>query len=203
MNAAIPSMNDSSDPVDTSSTRTLVVGSRGQPPRQLEQRHHAGRVVVGPRDDAGGGRSQAITAAAAAADTTPPATRARRLPAKEARAASSRTAEDRKHHRQARVAALDQHGEPAPHERRCSGMEESADRRRGARPAPPSGASAGPHLRDHVEGVMHGQGPAGVVGAARDVVPDARGRGTRDRAARPGGCGRRPAPRRPPPGRAG
>ena len=51
MNARIPSMNDSSEPVDTSSTRTLAVGSSARRPRQLEQRHDSGGVVVGPGDD--------------------------------------------------------------------------------------------------------------------------------------------------------
>ena len=183
MNACIPSMNDSSDPVDTSSTRTLEVGSAAS------RRASSISVTTPVALSLAPGTTRvepiwAITAAAAG----------RHDAARDARAAAARegaegrqrgTAEDRKHQRRARVAALDQHGEPAPHERRDSGMEDQSGLRgvvvRDEHDGPRG--IGRPHLRDHVEGVMLGQGPAGV-GAARDVVPDARGRGTRDRAAR-------------------
>ena len=47
----MPSMNDSSDPVDTSMHAHAGGRPLGEPARQLEQRHDAGRVVVGARHD--------------------------------------------------------------------------------------------------------------------------------------------------------
>ena len=51
----MPSMNDSSEPVETSSTRTPLDRLLAQQPRELEQHRDGGEVVVGAGDDGAGG----------------------------------------------------------------------------------------------------------------------------------------------------
>ena len=164
------------------------VGGRplGEPPRHLEQRHDAGRVVVCARHHLrradlrdhgrGAGRDDAAARSAAA-----------RLPGERAERGQRRAAEDGEHQRRAGVAALDQRREAAATRRPGSPGGRSARtwRRRGGRRAPRSArASAGPISATTLNVSRLGSSRRAWCSPAGDVVPHARGRGSRERGRR-------------------
>ena len=182
----MPSMNDSSEPVDTSSTRTLAVGcsasrrassSSATTPVDVVvgARHHLRRADLpdhgrgARRDDAAGDPGRAGCRRASRARPAPGRRRRGTSAAGWCRCARSAPG----------TAATRRPGSPGWKIRpdlAASWWATSTTVRR---------ASCGPHLRDDVEGVALGQQPARVVRAAGDVVPDARGCGAGERARRP------------------
>ena len=191
MKACMPSMNDSSDPVDTSSTRTDEVGSAAS-----RRATSISAMTPVPLSFAPGTvRVEPICAntAAAPADTTPPASRSARLPVERAGGGERRAGEHRPHQRRARVAALDQRREAPPDERRDARVEDQP-RLRGVVMGDQHDRAAGvvrADLGHDVEGLAPRQQAAHVVRAAGDVVPHSRRGQRRQRSARARGGGAR------------